>query len=160
MKIPPDAPSVTLFNTRIPRQWYDHLQPIAASRNMKVSTLIKQAVRSQATQVEEQRKAVEGNMTVNAVRQRLLYQKYPDLPEWDFPVSRLRGNTPTDLVNKAEAEADEDKAHPRFSLTIPLSQAVYYGIKRMAAERGVEPEQFARKLINHAYSFIVDAKDS
>lgn len=147
--LPYNTPTTSVFNTRMPVAWYQYLLRKATARNMTVNGLVKATIRELASVEDEQRMALRDGISITAVRQRLLLEAYPDLPKWDSGVSRMRVNTPVpaDLTHKPE---NRDK--PRtFSLQVPMSQGMYYGIKRLAAERQMEPEEFARKVLSMGY---------
>lgn len=158
MTLPSYTPTITVWNVRIPTEWQHHLDKQAKARGIPLSTVVRLAVRSVCSIAEEQKIAVEQNLSVNGVRQRMLKKAVPDLPEWEYPKSSMRGNTPTALADQAKMDAEDIITPARFKMTLPLTQAMYYGIKRMAAEAGMEPELFARKLLGISFEMAIASK--
>lgn len=151
-ELPYNTPTVTVFNTRIPVVWYRHFERIATARKMAVHTYLVKAIRSKATEFDEQQLAYSQGISVTAVRQKILEDLHPDLPKWWRGNSKLRGNTPSRALTDGKSRSiNNPKPRPRFSMEVGMSQKIYYDIKRIAAERHMEPEDLARKIMSHGF---------
>ena len=158
--IPSKTPTVTIFNTRIPTAWYHILVAKAEAANQEPAPYIRMSIRSQISAVEEQQQALNELVTITYVRQLALKRAHPDLPEWHIPRSTIRANTPTmAAVDNRPSLTPKgiSPRHPttrRFYLEVDMTQATYYGIKHMAKDLTIKPEELARKMLKAGYDVV------
>lgn len=157
MTLPSNTPTTTVGNVRIPTAWYRHLEEKGKKENLSVHSMVMRGIRRVVDQATEQQRAIENGYSVTAVRQRALAEAYPDLPKWDYPPSAIRNNTPTSealSARETKYASGTGFVNKRYQITVPVSQAVYYGLRRIAAARSIETEVFARQILTHQYQII------
>lgn len=156
--LPSITPCTHVWNTRIPVAWYHVLKGLAEEAKMSVHGYVQHVVRTKLSMEQEQRAALDDGITVTNVRQRTLMEAVPSLPRWEIPVKRLRRNTPTDLADPERKTSLTNNPDPprRFVITVPVSQHVFYGIKRLAGLVHIDEEELARHLITQSYNLVKD----